>query len=471
MTCADQHIEKKTKIAIAGASGFIGSKLIEQILEINEWSVHAMSRSERKSDDPRLAWFKADLFSVLDIEKAIKGCDVAVYLVHSMRPSAHLDQANFADYDLILADNFGRACEKEGIKHVLYLGGLMPKKGELSKHLASRLEVEKTLKQYAPHHTFFRAAMVLGKEGSSFQILVNLVRRLPVMICPSWTAMPTSPVHVDLVVKSFMLSIDKEEHFGKTYDLSSADEMSYFDLLKNTAEILNRNIKMAQIRYTFIGLSRFWVSLFSGAPKSLVYPLLYSLKNVMVAAPDKKFPPLKDNNETVREGLEKALSEVGEGTFRFKTRPINRKTVRSVQRGVLPTDMNARDAALEYMAWLPVALRPFLLVVSDERDVDFCLFRRRWRLLRLHYSPERSESSRQIFYIKGGMLAAPMDRGRLEFREVLNKTRLLAAIHDFYPALPWYIYIFTQAIAHLIVMRLFTRHLRLISEGKRQWIH
>ena len=190
----------------------------------------------------------------------------------------------------------------------------------------------------------------------------------------------------------------------------------------------------------------------------------------MVAAPDKKFPPLKNENETVREGLKKALLEVGDKTFTFKSRPISRNTVRSVQRAALPKDMNARDAALEYMAWLPVALRPFLLVVSDERDVNFCLFRRKWRLLRLHYSPERSESTRQIFYIKGGMLAAPMDRGRLEFREVLNKTRLLAAIHDFYPALPWYIYICTQALVHLAVMKAFGRHLRLISEGKRKWI-
>jgi len=65
------------------------------------------------------------------------------------------------------------------------------------------------------------------------------------------------------------------------------------------------------------------------------------------------------------------------------------------------------------------------------------------------------------------MLAAPQDRGRLEFREVLNGRYMLAAIHDFYPALPWYFYIFSQALVHLMVMKLFGRHLRLISEGKR----
>ena len=128
MTCAVPHTQKKTKIAIAWASGFIGSKLIEEIFEIKEIKNQRHVEKRAQVGRAKALLVQGHLFSVLDIEKALKGCDVAVYLVHSMRPSAHLDQANFADYDLILADNFGKACEKEGVKHVLYLGGLMPKK-------------------------------------------------------------------------------------------------------------------------------------------------------------------------------------------------------------------------------------------------------------------------------------------------------------------------------------------------------
>lgn len=454
-------------VTIAGASGFVGTKIIELLLEKTDHNIIALSRSKKDSDNPRLKWRQADLFSVLDLEKALKDADVAIYLVHSMQPSAHLDQANFANYDLILADNFGRACAKFGIKQTLYLGGLIPKRGDLSLHLKSRLEVEEVLREYAPETTIFRAAMVLGKEGSSFHILLNLVKRLPVMLCPAWTRMPTSPVHVDKVALAFCLAIDNKKHFGKIYDLCSSNQVSYYALLKTASKILGLERRFINVNLDFIKLSKLWVKTISGAPRRLVYPLVNSLKNEMVPAPDMKFESEDYEYETVEQALKRALEESNLHRYRFKTRSVERKTVRSVQRTLLPKDMDAKDVAKEYLAWLPVALRPFLIVTVNEHYAHFSLFHRGFRLLSLRWSPERSEATRQLFYIKGGMLAAPQDRGRLEFREVLNGRYMLAAIHDFYPALPWYFYIFSQALVHLMVMKLFGRHLRLISESKR----
>ncbi|MBC75195.1 MAG: hypothetical protein CME64_04200 [Halobacteriovoraceae bacterium] len=454
-------------VTIAGASGFVGSKILELLLEKTDHNIVALSRSEKESNHPRLKWMKADLFSLLDLENALKDADVAIYLVHSMQPSAHLDQANFANYDLILADNFGRACLKFGIKQTLYLGGLIPKRGDLSLHLKSRLEVEEVLMEYAPDTTIFRAAMVLGKEGSYFHILLNLVKRLPVMLCPAWTKMPTSPVHVDKVALAFCLAIDNSKHFGKVYDLCSSNQVSYYSLLETASRILGIKRRFVTINVNFIKLSKLWVRTISGAPKRLVYPLVNSLKNEMVPAPDMKFESQDYEYETVEQALERALKESSHHRYKFKTRTVERKTVRSVQRTVLPKDMDAKEVAKEYLAWLPIALRPFLIVTVNGHYAHFSLLHRGFRLLSLKWSPERSENSRQLFYIKGGMLAAPQDRGRLEFREVLNGKYMLAAIHDFYPALPWYFYIFSQALVHLIVMKLFGRHLRLVSEGKR----
>lgn len=463
------------RIAIAGASGFVGRNLIYAILKSQkDIEIIAMSRGEKTSDDPRLCWRKADLFSVLDIENCLRDADVAIYLVHSMQPSAHLDQANFRDYDLILADNFGRACRSFQIKQIVYLGGIVPRqtsaKAELSIHLASRLEVEEALRSYVPGTTVFRAPIVMGKGGSSFHIILNLVKRLPVMLCPGWTSMPTSPVYVDQVSQSFIKAIGAPEHMGKTYDLSSSDQMSYLELLRKTAEFMGLKRKFFHIQSNYIGLSRLWVSTISGAPKDLVYPLLHSLKNEMVAIEERKFPGDQVKPMPIEEGLKKSIEEAKGIKYQFKNRRAARKTVRSVQRTIMPNGMNAEDVAKEYMAWLPVALRPFLNVTIENQVITFSLLSKKISLLKLKWSPERSESSRQLFYIQGGVLAAPMDRGRLEFREALNGKWMLAAIHDFYPALPWYIYIFTQAIAHLFVMKLFGRHLKLISQGKRKWI-
>src|SRR5690606_6058852 len=116
--------------------------------------------SARQAEHPRLSWIKADLFSALDIENALKEADAAVYLVQSMQPSAHLDQGSKADYDLILADNFGRVCKKLGIEQIVFLG-------------SKDLEVEEALKQHLPTVTIFRSSLILGADSSSMHVLLN----------------------------------------------------------------------------------------------------------------------------------------------------------------------------------------------------------------------------------------------------------------------------------------------------------
>src|SRR5690606_19576051 len=131
-------------------------------------------------------WVQADLFSLLEVERALEGADVALYLVHSMIASAELTQGSFADFDLILADNFARAAKSRGVRHILYVGGLIPEGERLSRHLESRLEVEQTLRAQGVPVTALRASIIIGPAGSSLRMVENLVRRLPVMITPAW---------------------------------------------------------------------------------------------------------------------------------------------------------------------------------------------------------------------------------------------------------------------------------------------
>ena len=144
-----------------------------------------------------------DSFSVQQTRDALEGADVAVYLVHSMSPNSRLTQGRFEDLDLLLADNFGRAASAAGVQRIVYLGGLMPKEdpSELSAHLASRFEVEKALGAHGVPVTAVRAGLVVGAEGSSLNILVRLVERLPLMVCPSWTSSRTQPIALSDVVE------------------------------------------------------------------------------------------------------------------------------------------------------------------------------------------------------------------------------------------------------------------------------
>jgi uncharacterized protein YbjT (DUF2867 family) len=457
-------------IAIVGASGFIGKELISHLLEHTSFGIRALSRSELKSESTRVSWQYCDLFSVLDVEKGLVDVSAIIYLVHSMQPSARLDQASFDDYDLLLADNLGRAAKKLGIQRVIYLGGLLPESASISRHLSSRAEVEIVLKQYIPSYTFLRAGLVLGKWGSSFHILLNLVKRLFILICPNWTQNLTSPVLVEEVLASIKYCLEHDETTQKTYDLGSYDNITYMQLMQYVAKSLGRNRILIPVRISFLLLSRLWVSLITGAPRQLVYPLIESLEYSLLPRNDHRLRADVIPLYSAQEAIAKTANVASTIKYKFSTRKILRKTVRSVQRSPLPKGAMAIDVAKEYMLWLPDFMRPLILVLVSDDLVTFNFFHPKFCLLKLKYSSERSTIDRQIFYIQGGLLAGKQDRGRLEFRTVLNHEYALFAIHDFTPALPWFIYRYTQALIHLIVMYAFASHLDKIKNGERNWI-
>lgn len=447
----------KQKIVIAGASGFVGKNLIRE-LQKEDVEIIALSRSLKKSEYPNVKWVRCDCFSTLDLENAMQGADSAIYLIHSMQPTAKLDQANFMDYDLLIADNFGRTARKLGINKVVYLSGIIPEVRELSPHLESRLEVEKVFQSYFSQYSILRAGLILGKNGSSFNILTNLIKRLPVLVCPKWAKNQMGPIHIDKIVEALKLSILKPEYQG-VYDLASKDDVSYLTLMQSTAEILRLKRKFFSLNINFNKLSRLWVSVVTGASQQLVYPLIESLNHNM--QPDRKrLFPFKELN-TTKQGLIQALTEAKGHHYSFNTRPIKRKTARSIQRFELPTNYTAEDVADSYMEFLPKFLFPFIRVTITTKDTAiFSFIHKDLKLLILRRNPSRSTSDKQVFNIIGGLLAANNDAGRFEFREVLNKKYILAAVHDFEPALPWFLYRYGQAIVHGLVMARFGAYLK-----------
>ena len=270
----------RLKIAVAGATGFVGQQLGVALKDLGE--VVALSRSERRRLNGYQEVRQTDLFSLKDCERALEGIDCAIYLVHSMLPSASLVQGHFADLDLLCADNFARAAKSAGVKQIIYLGGLMPAENELSDHLRSRLEVETVLAATGVPLTTLRAGMVIGPDGSSFQILARLVSRLPVMVCPGWTNTLMEPVALVDVVAAIAALVLKPEHFNQTYDLGCGETVSYRQLIERTASIMGRKRRLVSVPLFSPSLSRLWVSLTTGAPRSLIGPLIKSLEHSMI---------------------------------------------------------------------------------------------------------------------------------------------------------------------------------------------
>lgn len=450
-------------IAIAGARGFIGQALVQSLQSDNH--VIALTRHPPKEQTGEVEWRKCDLFSLKQAEEALHGAEIAIYLVHSMIPQAKLTQAGFDDLDLLCADNFARAAKKCGVKRIVYLGGLIPDDERLSAHLRSRREVEETLRAHGVPVTVLRAGLIFGWRGSSFQILYKLVRRLPVMILPRWTLSLTQPIALSDVMTSFRYSLEHPETAGGTYDLLSVPALSYADLLKRTARFLGKKLHGIDIPFFTPTLSVLWVRLVTGANKQLIRPLVGSLKHSMVAESKRLLPAPKSPHVFYEDILKEALDGQPKGQpYRFSKTVYSDKDVRSVQRLPLPPGWNASDVAKEYMKWIGNVMRPFFKVtMTDKGECDFSTRFVPLKLLSLHLSLERSSTDRPIFYITGGVLAHEVVPDRLEFREVLGRRFVLAAIHDFRPRLPWLLYRLTQAIIHGYVMRRFGKHLEKIA--------
>lgn len=451
---------QKPTVAIAGASGFIGSHLMRELTE--HFEVIALARAARPSS-PGITWRACDLFSSTSTHAALASVDVAVYLVHSMMPSSRLFQGDFHDTDLLLADNFAKACAHANVKQIVYLGGLVPGAGFVSKHLQSRLEVESVLQSSGIPVTCLRAGMVVGPGGSSFEILRALVQRLPWMILPKWTRSAGQAIFVDDVVAVLKASLLDPSLRGRTFDLVNGESLTYEDLLRQTAAALGKKRFMLPVPITSTGFSKRWVQLFSGASHELVSPLIDSLQcDLPQLAPGPEIAHLI-RYETFARMLQETIrrSEVAAPASPSHRGRSHDRTVRSIQRLPAMPDHDAGFISNEYMNWLPQFFRPLIRVVRipGTPRVTFSLAFLPWPLLVLELIDQGADRSRDKFHIVGGILSRTTTTGWFEFRQVAKRQYTLAAIHGFVPALPWLVYILTQAPIHAWVMHSFGRHL------------
>ena len=473
----DETTPARPTVAIAGATGFVGTELRRALAEDYDLVglTRSATRAEREDPGDPVEWRRCDLFSLLDLEHGLAGADYAVYLVHSMLPSSRLTQGTFADLDLVLADNFARAAEHNGVRQIVYLSGLLPDdRRDLSRHLRSRYEVEQTLDGRSTPVTTLRTGLVVGPGGSSLRILVNLVRRLPAMVLPSWTESDTQPVALRDVVRAVRLVLGRPDAYAGVFDVAGPEVMTYREMMARTARVMELDRPMFGVPFITPRLSTLWVSLVSGSSRALAGPLVASLKHDMVVRDN----PVQEEIAPGALGFEDALAASLDEEKHLLPDPRtplrkpdarvirDERLVRSVQRFPLPPGRSAAWAAQEYLRWLHRFGGPVINVdVEGQGDETVARFHVRplsRPVLELTYSPDRSHPDRALFYVTGGLLYKPNSehRGRLEFRQVLGGRTLLAGIHDFAPRLPWRLYQATQAVAHLFVMHQFGRHLR-----------
>ncbi|MFD9875869.1 SDR family oxidoreductase [[Kitasatospora] papulosa] len=269
---------------VTGATGYIGGRLVPELLEAGH-QVRCLARTPEKLRDYPWAGevevVEGDVTDAESLGAAMRGIDVAYYLVHALASGP-----GFEKTDRDAARTFGEQAKAAGVRRIVYLGGLTPAdvpERDLSPHLRSRAEVGHILLASGVPTAALRAAVIIGSGSASFEMLRYLTERLPVMVTPSWVSTRIQPIAVRDVLRYLVGSARMPADVNRTFDIGGPDVMTYRDMMQKYAEVATlRKRLILPVPMLSPGLSSHWVGLVTPVPASIARPLAESLRYEVV---------------------------------------------------------------------------------------------------------------------------------------------------------------------------------------------
>lgn len=281
--CADLPTSPRDDIGtvlVTGASGYIGGRLVPE-LRLRGYRVRAMVRGgagEIRRRWPGVEVVTSDALNRQSLGAALEGVDTAYYLIHSML----LGPREFADADARAAENFAAVAAEQGVRRVIYLGGLGDVRSELSTHLRSRIEVAERLQSGPVPVTILRAAIIIGSGSASYEILSSLVARLPVIFTPREARSLCQPIAIRDVVKYLVGSLESEETAGNRFDIGGDEVMSYREMMRIIAQVLNRRRLFMTIPFVSLRTFGYAAGLLTPVPGPITISLMEGMKNDVI---------------------------------------------------------------------------------------------------------------------------------------------------------------------------------------------
>lgn len=296
------------KILLTGANGYIGKRLLPTLIEAGHHIVCCVRDSNRfnppESLLPSLSVVEADLLNSASLKNIPEDIDGAFYLVHSMS-----SEKDYASLELESATNFRKAMESTRVKHVVYLSGIVNEK-KLSTHLNSRKNVELELAKGKYNFTALRAGIIIGSGSASFEIIRDLVEKLPIMITPKWLNTRCQPIGISDVIAFLSKAIFNPKTYNQNFDIGGPDILSYKQMLLQFGK--SRGLKRTIITIPVMTpkLSSYWLYFVTSTSYKLATSLVNSMKIEVVCRNNTINELLEITPISYQESLERAFSKI-----------------------------------------------------------------------------------------------------------------------------------------------------------------
>lgn len=306
-------------VLVTGATGYIGGRLVPRLLDAG-FQVRVLVRAPEKLRDvpwrDRVHTFRGDLTDTASLEPAFTGVETLYYLVHSMGGAAGRGAA-FERIEQQSARNVAAVARQTGVRRIVYLGGLHPSSGRLSRHLRSRTEVGNILLTSGVPTIAFQAGVVIGSGSTSFEMIRHLTEVLPYMPAPRWVRNLVQPIAIRDVLYYLTAAADLPPGLNRSFDIGGPDVWRYGQMMNGYAvEAGLHQRPIASLPVLTPWLASQWVNLVTPIPRRIAVPIIESLQNDCVVSEhdiDQYIPPPPGGLTGYRQAVRLALAKMRDG--------------------------------------------------------------------------------------------------------------------------------------------------------------
>lgn len=264
------------KILLTGANGYIGTRLLPKLINLGHEVICCTRHKHKLKVDPdlkeKIKIIEVDFLDKTSLKKIPKDINGAYYLMHSMSATRE-----YEELEMTAALNFRDAMSRTNVDHVIFLSGIINEKN-LSRHLASRKAVEDELSKGNYYFTTLRAGIIIGLGSASFEIIKDLVEKLPIMIAPKWVNTKCQPIAIDDVISFLARVLFESETYGKNYDIGGPDILSYKEMMLRYSKIRGLKRSILTVPVMTPRLSSYWLFFVTSTTYNLAVALVNSMK-------------------------------------------------------------------------------------------------------------------------------------------------------------------------------------------------